>query len=90
MTHPWTDDFLRPVSYIPEPPDKVNPKYCLYTRRNKDSCQVGTPFLFSTCTQVLRLIFTRDTKVCLNNTKKSPYLEENAGLDYKYNLVNAV
>ncbi|KDR08048.1 pancreatic lipase-related protein 2-like [Zootermopsis nevadensis] len=39
MTHPWTDDFLRPVSYIPEPPDKVNPKYCLYTRRNKDSCQ---------------------------------------------------
>ncbi|GFG30365.1 hypothetical protein Cfor_12942 [Coptotermes formosanus] len=39
MTHPWTDESLRPVSYVPEPPEKVNPKYCLYTRNRQDICQ---------------------------------------------------
>jgi len=46
MTHPWTDEFLRPVSYAPEPPEKVDPKYCLYTRRNEDVCQVGIQIHF--------------------------------------------
>lgn len=40
MGHPWTDEFLRPVSHVPEPPEKVNPKYCLYTRRNEDTCEL--------------------------------------------------
>lgn len=39
MTYPWTDESLRPVSYVPQPPETVNPKYCLYTRHNQDRCQ---------------------------------------------------
>ncbi|KAJ9584757.1 hypothetical protein L9F63_020907, partial [Diploptera punctata] len=39
MSHPWSDDVLRPVSYAPQPPELVNPRYCLYTRENRDTCQ---------------------------------------------------
>lgn len=53
MTHPWTDESLRPVSYVPEPPEKVNPKYCLYTRNRQDICQVSTQLSFSACPQGL-------------------------------------
>ncbi|XP_039275261.1 pancreatic lipase-related protein 2-like [Nilaparvata lugens] len=35
---PWTD-VSRPVSKYPEPPEKVSPKYCLYTRHNRHVCQ---------------------------------------------------
>ncbi|XP_075235998.1 pancreatic lipase-related protein 2-like [Lycorma delicatula] len=35
---PWTD-ISRPVSQYPESPEKVKPKYCLYTRHNKHFCQ---------------------------------------------------
>jgi hypothetical protein len=40
MSYPWTDEILRPVSHVPDPPEKVNPRYCLYTRNNVDICQV--------------------------------------------------
>lgn len=40
MSYPWADEILRPVSYVPESPEKVNPKYCLYTQHNMDICQV--------------------------------------------------
>ncbi|KDR08050.1 pancreatic lipase-related protein 2-like [Zootermopsis nevadensis] len=39
MSYPWADEILRPVSYVPESPEKVNPKYCLYTQHNMDICQ---------------------------------------------------
>ncbi|PSN47913.1 Pancreatic triacylglycerol lipase [Blattella germanica] len=39
MSHPWTDELLRPVSFVPEAPEVVNPRFCLYTRRNEDACQ---------------------------------------------------
>lgn len=38
INKPWTDT-TRPVSYFPEPPEKVSPKYCLYTRRNPLQCE---------------------------------------------------
>jgi len=37
-TFPWTD-VNRPVSLDPQPPEKVNPHYCLYTRKNPKQCQ---------------------------------------------------
>ncbi|CAH0382132.1 unnamed protein product [Bemisia tabaci] len=39
INYPWSD-ILRPVAQFPESPEKVNPKYCLYTRRNADSCEL--------------------------------------------------
>ncbi|PNF41741.1 Pancreatic lipase-related protein 2 [Cryptotermes secundus] len=40
MSYPWVDEILRPVSHVPDPPKKVNPTYCLYTRQNEDICQI--------------------------------------------------
>ncbi|KAL0277659.1 UNVERIFIED_CONTAM: hypothetical protein PYX00_004877 [Menopon gallinae] len=49
IDYPWVSA-RRPVSWFPEPPEKVNPKYCLYTRRNIDTCDplnVEHPELFT-------------------------------------------
>lgn len=38
VNFPWTDE-SRPVSQHPEPPEKVDPRFCLYTRQNPNDCQ---------------------------------------------------
>ncbi|XP_014274569.1 pancreatic lipase-related protein 2 [Halyomorpha halys] len=38
VNFPWTDE-TRPVSHQPEPPEKVDPVFCLYTRQNPTDCQ---------------------------------------------------
>ncbi|XP_049844178.1 pancreatic triacylglycerol lipase-like isoform X1 [Schistocerca gregaria] len=35
---PWTSE-TRPISLPPESPEKINPYFCLYTRRNRHECQ---------------------------------------------------
>ncbi|KAK6639823.1 hypothetical protein RUM43_008098 [Polyplax serrata] len=37
LENPWSSQ-SRPVSLFPEPPEKINPEYCLYTRRNPTVC----------------------------------------------------
>ncbi|XP_026813180.1 pancreatic triacylglycerol lipase-like [Rhopalosiphum maidis] len=36
---PWQDDSSRPVNLFPERPEKIAPRYCLYTRNNRNVCQ---------------------------------------------------
>lgn len=36
---PWQDVSSRPVNLFPERPDKIAPRYCLYTRTNRNACQ---------------------------------------------------
>lgn len=36
---PWKD-VGRPVSNLPEPPEKIDTTFCLYTRYNPDTCQI--------------------------------------------------
>lgn len=40
MSYPWSDEILRPVSFTPQSPEVLNPKYCLFTRNNKNNCQL--------------------------------------------------
>lgn len=39
VTGPWQDTNSRPVNVFPERPDKIAPRYCLYTRSNRNTCQ---------------------------------------------------
>lgn len=39
VTGPWQDVLSRPVNVFPEKPEKIAPKYCLYTRNNRNVCQ---------------------------------------------------
>lgn len=38
INYPWSS-LRRPVTLFPESPEKINPIYCLYTRRNPKECQ---------------------------------------------------
>ncbi|KAG8228720.1 hypothetical protein J437_LFUL009402 [Ladona fulva] len=38
INYPWSS-LKRPVTLFPESPAKINPNYCLYTRRNPTECQ---------------------------------------------------
>uniref|UniRef100_A0A1B6D7K8 Lipase domain-containing protein n=1 Tax=Clastoptera arizonana TaxID=38151 RepID=A0A1B6D7K8_9HEMI len=38
INFPWTDK-SRPVSHFPDSPEKIKPKFCLYTRKNRKNCQ---------------------------------------------------
>ncbi|XP_071444897.1 pancreatic triacylglycerol lipase-like [Hetaerina americana] len=45
ISYPWSS-LKRPVTLFPESPAKVNPQYCLYTRRNPTECHkllLGNP-----------------------------------------------
>ncbi|XP_046392727.1 pancreatic triacylglycerol lipase-like isoform X2 [Ischnura elegans] len=45
ISYPWSS-LRRPVTFFPESPDKVDPQYCLYTRRNPTEChnlRLGDP-----------------------------------------------
>ncbi|EEB12620.1 Ves G 1 allergen precursor, putative [Pediculus humanus corporis] len=37
VEHPW-NSFSRPVNMFPQSPEFIDPKYCLYTRRNPTTC----------------------------------------------------
>lgn len=74
MTHPWTDEFLRPVSHVPEPPEKINPKYCLYTRRNGDNCQVSIKFPFSVSSIKFSIEYTDKDVYTFHSINYSFYL----------------
>lgn len=37
VEEPWTSD-VRPISYVPESPESISPKFCLFTRTNPTAC----------------------------------------------------
>jgi pancreatic triacylglycerol lipase len=39
VSGPWLHNSSRPVNLFPEHADKIAPRYCLYTRSNRNECQ---------------------------------------------------